>query len=108
VGFQKFVGHLLGAKKFCSTAMGKGRAKSFKPEGKDKSRIKQRAASKKTKKADRTGIIHGRVESAKTERKVLPLNFTANLPESQTHWTCNVKQEFSLMLAITNRYEEWN
>ena len=88
--------------------MGRGRAKSFKPEGKDKSRIKQGAGSKKAKKVDRTGIIHGRVESAKTERKVLPLNFTANLPESQTHWTCNVKQEFSLMLAITNRYEEWN
>jgi hypothetical protein len=83
--FRKLLVTRRGCENFCSTAMGKGRAKSFKPEGKDKSRIKQRAVSKKAKKVDRAGIIHGRVESAKTERKVLPLNFTANLPESQAH-----------------------
>jgi len=43
-----------------------GKSKSFKPHSKDKPRL---ASSKKSKKADKSGIIHGRVETAKTERK---------------------------------------
>jgi len=38
---------------------------SFKPAKKDKPRV----SSKKSKKPNRTGIIHGRVESSKTEQK---------------------------------------
>jgi hypothetical protein len=50
--------------------MGRGMSKSFKPQGKDKSRKAQAAAFKKAKKVNKTGIKQGRVESAKTERKV--------------------------------------
>lgn len=51
--------------------MGKGRAKSFKPAGKDKSKLASAAASKKARQRKTTsGIIHGRVETPKTERKV--------------------------------------
>ena len=46
--------------------MGRGKSKSFKPAKKDKPRV----AVKKSKKSKNTGIIHGRVESAKTEQKV--------------------------------------
>ena len=56
--------------------MGRGKVKSFRPQGKDKTPA---AASKKTKKASNSGIKHGRVESAKTERKVFPNSCTANL-----------------------------
>src|SRR5579862_4921657 len=49
-------------------SMGKGRAKSFKPHGKDKSRIARSAAKKKSAKKSRgNGIIRGRVETPKTE-----------------------------------------
>jgi hypothetical protein len=51
--------------------MGRGKAKSFKPKGKDTSKIAKANASKKAKKSvQKTGIRRGRVESAKTERKV--------------------------------------
>jgi hypothetical protein len=52
--------------------MGRGKVKSFRPQGKDKAPA---AASKKAKKAGGSGISHGRVESAKTERKVSPHYF---------------------------------
>ena len=51
--------------------MGKGKSKSFKPEGKDKSRIAKTATFKKAKKSSDSGIKHGRIESAKSERKVI-------------------------------------
>jgi len=51
--------------------MGRGKAKSFKPQGKDRPKLAQKNASKKAKKStQKTGIQRGRVESAKTERKV--------------------------------------
>jgi hypothetical protein len=51
--------------------MGRGKARSFKPKGKDTSKIAKANASKKAKKSvQNTGIQRGRVESAKTERKV--------------------------------------
>lgn len=54
-----------------SAAMGKGRAKSFRPAGKDKSKVAAAAVSKKARQRKSTGsIIHGRVETPKTERKV--------------------------------------
>jgi hypothetical protein len=58
-------------KKFLSAAMGRGKANSFKPHGKDKSKIAAAAAKKKgAKKNQNAGIIRGRVETPKTERKV--------------------------------------
>jgi hypothetical protein len=67
--------------------MGKGRAKSFKPAGKDKSKFSSAAASKKARQQRKTtgGIIRGRVETPKTERKVPPVSSTGtNILESQT------------------------
>jgi len=46
--------------------MGRGKVKSFRPAGKDKVHL----GKKKNKKGSQGGIIRGRVESAKTERKV--------------------------------------
>lgn len=46
--------------------MGRGKVKSFRPAGKDKVHL----GKKKNKKGSEGGIIRGRVESAKTERKV--------------------------------------
>ena len=59
--------------------MGKGKGKSFKPQGKDKSRLAQAATSKKAKRKTKAldmSITHGRVENAKTQQKVqyLPRN----------------------------------
>jgi hypothetical protein len=56
--------------------MGKGRSKSFKPQGKDKSRLKGIAASKKARKPkEAEKIFRGRVETPKSERRVAPFSF---------------------------------
>jgi hypothetical protein len=62
--------------------MGKRKAKSFKPQGKDKLRKPKNPSSKISKKSNNDGIVHGRVESAKTERKVCPLSSTLTFRDS--------------------------
>jgi len=58
--------------------MGRGKVKSFKPQGKDRPNLGRANVSKNTKKStQKTGIQRGRVESAKTERKVSTPEATA-------------------------------